>query len=255
MSKKYSYNFILINYDNNTSNIENILSNEKIEYYIHDTEKEQIKAENIIDPLFPSNLYDHYNLWINLYQESNKDFWIILENNIYYIDFDNLKELINWINDNYGMFDIINLSCNFICNDKFNKIAINDKLYLSKNIFNLSLNGYIISKTFLKNFINLLKTNYNNINISPNLLLNLHNYGSFKYYNINPYLIKYNDNSYNFNSIYNRYKDYFMNDNSHKDIKIIYYICLILILLINYYLIQNIFLYILCVYVIIYLLM
>ena len=254
-----SSNLFIIKNTHDISHIENILTKNNYNFQLYN-----LQFNNNIDfqlRLFSEKLWSHYFLWkkIIINDNDNNNYWTILSDNITCIDMHKFKILYEWIEQNYNLFDIINLNCdiNFLCNLKIDKICIDDKISLYKNLFNLSFDGYIISKNFINKIQNFDKDDL--IKYPPNLLINFPSNNLINY-NVFPYLIKTNTNSYiNFKHLLNNYVNMFFDklksflpNNDEFNNQIIILSIIVLIILLNAKTKNNIHVYFISIYLFIY---
>lgn len=139
----------------------------------------------------------HLKLWEQLILDNSNNYYIILEDDLNYIDKDQINKLLDQINK--IQYDYINLHCEICLSHSCDKIEINiDGLKLCKSIFPLTTAGYIINKEGAQKLVNIIKNNITyHIDFTIALLQHMHK--DFKIFHTKPNLVKPSTNDSNIN--------------------------------------------------------
>jgi glycosyl transferase family 25 len=186
--------------------ITELLKDSKLNYIRFDAIYGKNIEENVIDNKFSyacktflcnngimGCALSHYTLWTTLLKEED-EYFLILEDDIEYINFNKLYNLIN--NLNKFDWDIINLHNIFPLNiSSINKI---DDIEIVNNAIPTTLCGYIINKNGLNKVIKYFKNNKINWHIDVNVSM-LKYIDNLKFYSVKESIVKpsINDSSIN----------------------------------------------------------
>lgn len=162
------------------------------------------EIKDVIDPVCSKMLcsngmigcaMSHIKLWRQLINDNSTDRYLILEDDIGDININNLINLLNFIEKEKIQYHMINLnSITYGGKINKNKIKITENLYLGEGLLPLGTSAYIINKKgaeiLIKNIDkHKIKTH---IDLQINIIKKFYD-SNFKYYVIEPTIIKLND--------------------------------------------------------------
>jgi GR25 family glycosyltransferase involved in LPS biosynthesis len=129
----------------------------------------------------------HMNLWKQLIEDKENLMYIIFEDDLIYLDKNNLDNLINFIDNTNYSFDLIYLYCLGVCKT-MKDIQINDNLFLYKSMIPTTTAGYIITKEGAKKLLSYLDNVKYHIDISMAITKNI--IKDMKVGIVSPYIVK-----------------------------------------------------------------
>lgn len=138
----------------------------------------------------------HLKLWEQLISDNSNNYYVILEDDLNYINKDLLNKLVDQL-DKID-YDYINLFCEICGSYSCDDINI-DGLKLCKSIFPLTTAGYIISKKGAQKLVNIVKNNIM-YHIDFTIALSQYIYKDLKVYVTRPNLVRPSTNDSNINN-------------------------------------------------------